>query len=61
MALMTVYNTFMKRNSIYLGFVIGGALVGQIGVSKAFDAAWESTNRGKLYADIPTLGKPPPA
>ena len=27
--LMTLYNTFMKRNSVYMGMVLGGALVGQ--------------------------------
>lgn len=27
--LMTLYSTFMKRNSVYMGVVLGGALVGQ--------------------------------
>merc|ERR1712216_367708 len=55
--LMTLYSTFMKRNSVYVGVVLGGALVGQTAVSSAFDSAWRTVNAGKLYEDIPTLGK----
>eukprot|EP00281_Chroomonas_sp_CCMP1168_P030064 CAMPEP_0206245932 /NCGR_PEP_ID=MMETSP0047_2-20121206/18971_1 /ASSEMBLY_ACC=CAM_ASM_000192 /TAXON_ID=195065 /ORGANISM="Chroomonas mesostigmatica_cf, Strain CCMP1168" /LENGTH=66 /DNA_ID=CAMNT_0053671285 /DNA_START=68 /DNA_END=268 /DNA_ORIENTATION=- len=47
-----VYNTFFKRNSTTLMFVLGGAITGEYVVNKVFDDMWESANKGKLSKDI---------
>eukprot|EP00238_Polyblepharides_amylifera_P009613 CAMPEP_0196574262 /NCGR_PEP_ID=MMETSP1081-20130531/4011_1 /TAXON_ID=36882 /ORGANISM="Pyramimonas amylifera, Strain CCMP720" /LENGTH=65 /DNA_ID=CAMNT_0041892227 /DNA_START=75 /DNA_END=272 /DNA_ORIENTATION=- len=50
--LTTFYNTVMKRNTVYVSFVIVGALAGEHLVSTTFDKLWESNNQGKLYKHL---------
>lgn len=38
--------TLMRRNSVYVGFVLAGALVGEYAMDKVGDAYWESRNAG---------------
>ncbi|KAK9838057.1 hypothetical protein WJX74_010716 [Apatococcus lobatus] len=46
------YRVFMRRNSVYVAFIIGGALAGEKIVNSSFNTAWESNNQGKLFKDI---------
>eukprot|EP00208_Stichococcus_sp_RCC1054_P006011 CAMPEP_0206148808 /NCGR_PEP_ID=MMETSP1473-20131121/37446_1 /ASSEMBLY_ACC=CAM_ASM_001109 /TAXON_ID=1461547 /ORGANISM="Stichococcus sp, Strain RCC1054" /LENGTH=65 /DNA_ID=CAMNT_0053546231 /DNA_START=565 /DNA_END=762 /DNA_ORIENTATION=- len=48
----TVYSTLMKRNSVYMVFIFGGAILGERVVNSAFNTAWESNNKGKLFKDM---------
>ena len=50
--LESAYKVLMRRNSVYVGFVLAGALVGEKVVSGGFDAAWERNNAGKLYSHL---------
>jgi ubiquinol-cytochrome c reductase subunit 9 len=52
MALETLYKTFMRRNSVYIGFIIAGAFVGERVLNGTIDSMWESSNKGKLFKDI---------
>ena len=40
------YNTLFKRNSVYVGFIIAGAVAGEAVVDNIFDSAWENQNKG---------------
>jgi len=42
------YNMFFKRTTTTLGFVLGGAIVGEWALHKTFDQIWENANKGKL-------------
>eukprot|EP00355_Strombidium_rassoulzadegani_P002784 CAMPEP_0168610552 /NCGR_PEP_ID=MMETSP0449_2-20121227/1853_1 /TAXON_ID=1082188 /ORGANISM="Strombidium rassoulzadegani, Strain ras09" /LENGTH=62 /DNA_ID=CAMNT_0008650875 /DNA_START=81 /DNA_END=269 /DNA_ORIENTATION=- len=53
---MSFWQTLMRRNSVYVAFVLGGALVGEKIVTGAFDSAWQSKNKGKLYDDLVAKG-----
>lgn len=48
------YNALMKRNSVYLVFVFGGAILGERVVNGAFNRMWENNNKGKLFKDVKT-------
>jgi len=37
---------------VYVGVIIGGALVGEKVVNYGFDRAWERANAGKLWRDV---------
>jgi len=50
--LESAYKVIMRRNSVYVGFVLTGALVGEKLVSGGFDALWERNNKGKLYSHL---------
>ncbi|KAG0145634.1 hypothetical protein CROQUDRAFT_658425 [Cronartium quercuum f. sp. fusiforme G11] len=53
MALSTViYNTFMKRNAVFVSTIFAGSFAFSIGFDSATTAFWERHNRGKLWADI---------
>jgi ubiquinol-cytochrome c reductase subunit 9 len=44
-----VYRTLMTRNSVYVTFVIAGALAGERAVNVGVDYAWNANNKGKLF------------
>ena len=52
MALESLYKTLMRRNSVYIGFIIAGAFVGEKALNGAIDMMWESSNKGKLYKHL---------
>jgi ubiquinol-cytochrome c reductase subunit 9 len=52
MALESLYRTFMRRNSVYVGFIIAGAFVGEKVLNGTIDAMWESSNKGKLFKHL---------
>jgi ubiquinol-cytochrome c reductase subunit 9 len=58
----SVYRTLMTRNSVYVTFVICGALAGERVVNAGVDVAWKSHNKGKLYDDLvgTVIGGPKP-
>ncbi|VVT57254.1 uncharacterized protein SAPINGB_P005611 [Magnusiomyces paraingens] len=47
-----VYNTFFRRNSIFVGTVFGAAFFFDVGYSKAVDAYFDKINAGKQWKDI---------
>ncbi|KAG0452212.1 hypothetical protein HPP92_025795 [Vanilla planifolia] len=52
-----LYRVLMRRNSIYVTFVIAGAFVGERMVDYGVHKLWEHNNVGKRYEDIPVLGQ----
>ena len=52
MALESLYKTLMRRNSVYIGFIIAGAFVGEKVLNGTIDMMWESSNKGKLYKHL---------
>jgi ubiquinol-cytochrome c reductase subunit 9 len=42
----------MRRNSVYVGFIIAGAFVGERALNGVIDSMWESSNKGKLFKHI---------
>ncbi len=52
MALESLYKAVMRRNSVYIGFIIAGAFVGEKALNGAVDMMWESSNKGKLYKHL---------
>ncbi|CAL5224200.1 g6843 [Coccomyxa viridis] len=46
------YRIFMRRNSVYVAFILGGALLGERVLNGAFDRLWENNNKGKLYKHL---------
>ncbi|GAA0145572.1 reductase [Lithospermum erythrorhizon] len=53
------YKLVMRRNSVYVTFVIAGAFLGERAVDYGVKKIWENNNVGKRYEDIPTLGQRP--
>ncbi|XP_057951490.1 cytochrome b-c1 complex subunit 9 [Malania oleifera] len=51
-----LYRVIMRRNSVYVTFVIAGALVGERVVDYGVHKIWEQNNVGKRYEDISVLG-----
>lgn len=52
----TGYKLLMKRNSVYIAFVIGGALAGERVVDYGLNSLWEKKNAGKLWKHVePTI------
>eukprot|EP00192_Tetraselmis_astigmatica_P023033 CAMPEP_0117677106 /NCGR_PEP_ID=MMETSP0804-20121206/16564_1 /TAXON_ID=1074897 /ORGANISM="Tetraselmis astigmatica, Strain CCMP880" /LENGTH=61 /DNA_ID=CAMNT_0005486359 /DNA_START=39 /DNA_END=224 /DNA_ORIENTATION=- len=51
-----VWQALMKRNSVYVAFVLTGAIIGEKVVTGVFDTAWKSRNKGKLYEDLVASG-----
>jgi ubiquinol-cytochrome c reductase subunit 9 len=41
-----------QNSAVYVGVIIGGALVGEKALNYGFDRAWESANKGKLWKDV---------
>jgi len=46
------YRLFMRRNSVYVAFILGGALIGERVLNAGFDRLWENNNKGKLYKHL---------
>ncbi|KAK9122789.1 hypothetical protein Sjap_012391 [Stephania japonica] len=55
-ALEGLYNLLMRRNSVYVTFVIAGAFFGERMVDYGVHKLWEYNNVGKRYEDISVLG-----
>lgn len=49
----------MRRNSVYVTFVIAGAFLGERAVDYGVHKLWEINNVGKRYEDISVLGQRP--
>ncbi|KAE9585379.1 putative cytochrome b-c1 complex subunit 9 [Lupinus albus] len=54
-----LYKVLMRRNSVYVTFVIVGAFLGERAVDYGVHKIWERNNVGKRYEDIPGLGQRP--
>ncbi|OIV92217.1 hypothetical protein TanjilG_31136 [Lupinus angustifolius] len=54
-----LYKVLMRRNSVYVTFVIVGAFLGERAVDYGVHKIWENNNVGKRYEDIPVLGQRP--
>ncbi|VFQ71440.1 unnamed protein product [Cuscuta campestris] len=54
-----LYRVIMRRNSVYVTFVVAGAFVGERVVDYGIKKLWEQNNIGKRYEDIPVLGQRP--
>ncbi|XWS55993.1 hypothetical protein CRYUN_Cryun09bG0048200 [Craigia yunnanensis] len=52
-----LYRVIMRRNSVYVTFVIAGAFLGERAVDYGVHKLWENNNVGKRYEDIPVLGQ----
>ncbi|GAB2264189.1 hypothetical protein Droror1_Dr00026323 [Drosera rotundifolia] len=52
-----IYRVIMRRNSVYVTFVILGAFAGERAVDYGVHKLWEINNVGKRYKDIPVLGQ----
>ncbi|XP_044482476.1 cytochrome b-c1 complex subunit 9, mitochondrial-like [Mangifera indica] len=52
-----LYRVIMRRNSVYVTFIIAGALAGERAVDYGVHKLWEYNNVGKRYEDIPVLGQ----
>ncbi|XWS66677.1 hypothetical protein CRYUN_Cryun05aG0221300 [Craigia yunnanensis] len=52
-----IYRVIMRRNSVYVTFVIAGAFLGERAVDYGVHKLWEYNNVGKRYEDIPVLGQ----
>ncbi|KAK9807330.1 hypothetical protein WJX73_002445 [Symbiochloris irregularis] len=46
------YKYLMRRNSVYVAFILGGALVGERVLDNTINTLWDQNNKGKLYKDI---------
>ncbi|RDX64335.1 60S ribosomal protein L10a [Mucuna pruriens] len=53
------YKVLMRRNSVYVTFVIAGAFLGERAVDYGVHKLWEANNVGKRYEDISVLGQRP--
>ncbi|KAM1079001.1 cytochrome b-c1 complex subunit 9, mitochondrial-like [Malus sylvestris] len=51
-----LYRVIMRRNSVYVTFVIAGAFLGERAVDYGVHKLWEYNNVGKRYEDISVLG-----
>ncbi|KAG6510816.1 cytochrome b-c1 complex subunit 9, mitochondrial-like [Zingiber officinale] len=54
-----LYRVLMRRNSVYVTFIVAGAFVGERAVDYGVHKLWEYNNVGKRYEDIPVLGQRP--
>ncbi|KAI6674092.1 hypothetical protein NL676_001998 [Syzygium grande] len=52
-----LYRVIMRRNSVYVTFVVAGAFLGERAVDYGVHKLWEYNNVGKRYEDIPVLGQ----
>ncbi|KAF9008719.1 cytochrome b-c1 complex subunit 9 [Cyathus striatus] len=48
----TVYNTFFKRNSVFVGSIFAGAFAFSIGFDLGVTAFYDRWNKGKQWKDI---------
>ncbi|XP_004494176.1 cytochrome b-c1 complex subunit 9, mitochondrial [Cicer arietinum] len=54
-----LYKVLMRRNSVYVTFIIAGAFLGERAVDYGVHKLWERNNVGKRYEDISVLGQRP--
>ncbi|KAK9388628.1 cytochrome b-c1 complex subunit 9 [Lipomyces mesembrius] len=47
-----IYNTFMRRNSVFVGTILVGAFAFEIGFDSTIDKLWDRLNSGKQWKDI---------
>ncbi|GKV31801.1 hypothetical protein SLEP1_g40467 [Rubroshorea leprosula] len=52
-----LYRVIMRRNSVYITFIVAGAFLGERAVDYGVKKLWEYNNVGKRYEDIPVLGQ----
>ncbi|XP_030531731.1 cytochrome b-c1 complex subunit 9 [Rhodamnia argentea] len=52
-----LYRVIMRRNSVYVTFIVAGAFLGERAVDYGVHKLWEYNNVGKRYEDIPVLGQ----
>ncbi|XP_028782375.1 cytochrome b-c1 complex subunit 9-like [Neltuma alba] len=52
-----LYKVIMRRNSVYVSFILAGAFLGERAVDYGVHKLWEYNNVGKRYEDIPVLGQ----
>ncbi|XP_010426893.1 PREDICTED: cytochrome b-c1 complex subunit 9 [Camelina sativa] len=58
-AFESFYKLIMRRNSVYVTFIIAGAFFGERAVDYGVHKLWERNNVGKRYEDISVLGQRP--
>ncbi|KAK1305404.1 hypothetical protein QJS10_CPB11g01819 [Acorus calamus] len=51
-----LYKFVMRRNSVYVTFVVAGAFLGERAVDYGVHKLWEYNNVGKRFEDISVLG-----
>ncbi|CAM0955610.1 unnamed protein product [Alopecurus aequalis] len=54
-----MYRLVMRRNGVYVTFVVAGAFAGERLVDYGVNKVWEMNNLGKRYQDISVLGQRP--
>lgn len=54
-----MYRVVMRRNGVYVTFVVAGAFAGERLVDYGVNKVWEMNNIGKRYQDISVLGQRP--
>ncbi|KAK9371143.1 cytochrome b-c1 complex subunit 9 [Lipomyces kononenkoae] len=47
-----VYNTFIRRNSVFVSTILLGAFAFEIGFDSTIDKYWDRLNAGKQWKDI---------
>lgn len=52
MSFSSIYKTFFKRNSVFVGTVFVGALIFQTVFDSSITKWYENHNRGKLWTDV---------
>ncbi|XP_020576415.1 cytochrome b-c1 complex subunit 9-like [Phalaenopsis equestris] len=53
----SLYRVLMRRNSVYVTFVVAIAFAGERIVDYGVHMLWEYNNVGKRFEDIPGLGQ----
>ncbi|KAK9815339.1 hypothetical protein WJX72_001948 [[Myrmecia] bisecta] len=46
------YKLLMRRNAVYVAFILGGAIIGERVVDYSINKLWEKNNQGKLYKHL---------
>ncbi|XP_047042809.1 cytochrome b-c1 complex subunit 9, mitochondrial-like [Lolium rigidum] len=54
-----MYKLVMRRNGVYVTFVVVGAFAGERLVDYGVNKVWQMNNLGKRYEDITGLGQRP--
>ncbi|KAK9236740.1 cytochrome b-c1 complex subunit 9 [Lipomyces kononenkoae] len=47
-----IYNTLIRRNSVFVGTILLGAFTFEIGFDSTIDRFWDRLNAGKQWKDI---------
>ncbi|KAF8470201.1 cytochrome b-c1 complex subunit 9 [Kalaharituber pfeilii] len=48
----TIYNTFIRRNYVFVGTIFASAFLFEIGFDRATDKLWDNMNKGRQWKDI---------